>query len=118
MLRRAFDEARRRGLQAELILAGPGHEAASAGSATVLPYVPADDLPALYAGAIALTLPSRFEGFGFPALQAMACGTAVIPSTARALPEIVGSAGILLSPDDARAWNQAMLQLAHHPPLQ
>ena len=117
-LRRAFDEARRRGLDAELVVAGPGHEAASAGSATVLPYVAADDLPALYAGAIALTLPSRFEGFGFPALEAMACGTAVIASTAGALPEIVGTAGILLSPDDAGAWSQAMLELASDGALQ
>jgi glycosyltransferase involved in cell wall biosynthesis len=80
--------------------------------------VPPDELPALYAGAIALTLPSRFEGFGFPALEAMRCGTAVIGSTAGALPEIIGTAGILLSPDDAGAWSQAMLELAHDPALQ
>jgi glycosyltransferase involved in cell wall biosynthesis len=118
MLRRAFDEARRRGLQAELVLAGPGHNATSAGAVRTLPYVPPDDLPALYAGAIALTLPSRFEGFGFPALEAMRCGTAVIASTAGALPEIIGTAGILLSPDDGGAWSQAMLELAHDPALQ
>ena len=118
MLRRAFDEARRRGLTAELVLAGPGHEGGSVGAVRMLPYVPPDDLPALYAGAIALTLPSRFEGFGFPALEAMRCGTAVIASTAGALPEIVGTAGILLSPDDAGAWSQAMLELAHDPALQ
>src|SRR5438874_5168135 len=112
MLRRAFDEARRRGLEAELVLAGPGHEGGSPGTARVLPYVPADDLPALYAGAIALTLPSRFEGFGFPALEAMACGTAVIASSAGALPEIVGTAGILLSPDDAGAWSAAVVVVA------
>ena len=118
MLRRAFDEARRRGLEAELVLAGPGHEGESAGAVRMVRYVPPDDLPALYAGAIALTLPSRFEGFGFPALEAMRCGTAVIGSTAGALPEIVGTAGILLSPDDAGAWSQAMLELAHDPALQ
>ncbi len=118
MLRRAFDEARRRGLDAELILAGPGHEAGAAGAVRMLPYVPPDDLPALYAGAVALTLPSRFEGFGFPALEAMACGTAVIASTAGALPEIIGTAGILLSPDDAGAWSQAMLELARDSSLQ
>jgi glycosyltransferase involved in cell wall biosynthesis len=118
MLRRAFDEARRRGLQAELVLAGPGHGNASAGAVHTLPYVPPDDLPALYAGAIALTLPSRFEGFGFPALEAMRCGTAVIASTAGALPEIIGTAGILLNPDDAGAWSQAILELAHDPALQ
>ena len=118
MLCRAFDEARRRGLEAELILAGPGHDARSRSNVRVLPYVPADDLPALYAGAIAVTLPSRFEGFGFPALEAMACGTAVIASSAGALPEIVGTAGILLSPDDAGAWSQAMLELASDGALQ
>jgi glycosyltransferase involved in cell wall biosynthesis len=118
MLRRAFAEACRRGLQAQLILAGPGHEGASAGAVAVLPYVPPDDLPALYAGAVALTLPSRFEGFGFPALEAMRCGTAVIGSTAGALPEIIGTAGIILSPDDAGAWSQAMLELARDPSLQ
>jgi glycosyltransferase involved in cell wall biosynthesis len=118
MLRRAFDESRRRGLTAELVLAGPGHEEGSAGPVRMLPYVPPDDLPALYAGAIALTLPSRFEGFGFPALEAMRCGTAVIASTAGALPEIIGTAGILLNADDAGAWSQAMLELAHDPALQ
>ena len=118
MLRRAFDEARRRGLQAELVLAGPGHNDASEGAVRTLAYVPPDDLPALYAGAIALTLPSRFEGFGFPALEAMRCGTAVIASTAGALPEIIGTAGILLSPDDAGAWSQAMLELAQDAALQ
>jgi glycosyltransferase involved in cell wall biosynthesis len=119
MLRRAFAEARRRGLDAELILAGPGHDAKTSDNGVIaLPYVPPDELPALYAGAIALTLPSRFEGFGFPALEAMACGTAVIASTAGALPEIVGTAGVLLSPDDAGAWSQAMLELAQDPALQ
>ncbi|HEV3095784.1 MAG TPA: glycosyltransferase family 1 protein [Candidatus Dormibacteraeota bacterium] len=118
MLRRAFDDARRRGLEATLVLAGPGHDAASSDRVRVLPYVAAEELPALYAGAVALTLPSRFEGFGFPALEAMRCGTAVIASTAGALPEIVGTAGILLSPDDAGAWSQAMLELAGDPDLQ
>jgi glycosyltransferase involved in cell wall biosynthesis len=118
MLRRAFDEARGRGLEATLVLAGVGHDAGSGDSVRALPYVPADQLPALYAGAIALTLPSRFEGFGFPALEAMRCGTAVLASSAGALPEIVGTAGVLLSPDDAGAWSQAMLELARDPALQ
>src|SRR3989454_4796651 len=117
MLRRAFDEARRRGLHANLILAGPDHDAApSSDVVTTLPYVSPDDLPALYAGAVALTLPSRFEGFGFPALEAMGCGTAVIASSAGALPEIVGTAGILLRPDGTGASSPAMLELAGGPP--
>jgi len=94
----------------ELYTAGDGVQ--------VLAYVPHDDLPALYAGALALTLPSRFEGFGFPVLEAMRCGTAVLASDAGALPEIVGSAGILLSPDDPGSWSQAMIELAHDVELQ
>src|SRR5205807_84668 len=75
MLRRAFDEARRRGLRVNLVLAGPDHDAAPASDVvTTLAYVSPDDLPALYAGAVALTLPSRFEGFGFPALEGVGGG--------------------------------------------
>jgi glycosyltransferase involved in cell wall biosynthesis len=118
MLRRAFQEARGRGLDATLVLAGPGHDEAQADGVRAVHYVPPDDLPALYAGAIALTIPSRFEGFGFPALEAMRCGTAVIASTAGALPEVVGTAGVLLSPDDPRAWSQAMIELARDRELQ
>ena len=119
MLARAFADARRRGLNASLVIAGPGHAPGSGTDGVqVLPYVPAADVPALYSGALALTLPSRYEGFGFPALEAMRCGTAVIASTAGALPEIVGSAGILLDPDDAGAWSQAMIELAQDVALQ
>jgi glycosyltransferase involved in cell wall biosynthesis len=119
MLRRAFGEARRRGLEAELVLAGPDHDPSTAsGGIRILSYVAPEALPALYAGAVALLLPSRFEGFGFPALEAMRCGTAVIASAAGALPETVGSAGILLSPDDAGAWSQAMLELSGDADLQ
>ena len=101
-----------------LVSAVPTVSAPANDVVTTLAYVSPDDLPALYAGAVALTLPSRFEGFGFPALEAMRCGTAVIASSAGALPEIVGTAGILLSPDDPGAWSQAVLELAHDPALQ
>jgi glycosyltransferase involved in cell wall biosynthesis len=118
LLRRSFADARRRGLAARLVLAGPGHQPTAGDPVIALPYVPPDDLPALYAGAIALVLPSRFEGFGFPVLEAMRCGTAVIASTAGALPEIVGTAGILLDPDDVGAWSQALLEMAQDAGLQ
>lgn len=119
MLERAFADARRRGLNASLVFAGPGHsERPPLDGVRALPYVPAADVPALYSGALALVLPSRFEGFGFPALEAMRCGTAVIASTAGALPEIVGSAGILLDPDDTGAWSQAMIELSQDLALQ
>jgi glycosyltransferase involved in cell wall biosynthesis len=71
-------------------------------------YVERDDLPALYSGALGLTFPSLYEGFGLPALEAMSCGTPVLASTASSVPEVVGDAGILLDPNDAGAWADAV----------
>lgn len=63
-----------------------------------LGYVPETSLPGLYAGALALVLPSLDEGFGLPVLEAMACGAPVIATRAGALPEVVGEAGMLFDP--------------------
>ena len=69
-----------------------------------LSHVAEDDLPGLYAGASALLFPSRYEGFGLPALEAMACGTPVIAADGSALHEVVGRAGLLVDPEDAEGW--------------
>lgn len=70
-----------------------------------------DDLPALYSGAHALILPSFYEGFGFPPLEAMACGTPVIVSNRASLPEVVGDAGIQVEADDAEALAEAIMRI-------
>ena len=76
-----------------------------------LGYVPRRDLDALYREAVALTFPSRFEGFGAPILEAWTMGCPVIAADATALPEVVGDAGYLLSPDNPAEWANAMWDL-------
>jgi glycosyltransferase involved in cell wall biosynthesis len=67
-----------------------------------------DTLPALYNLAAVLVLPSFYEGFGLPTLEAMACGTPVIASNCSSLPEVVGDAGALIDPDDPAALASAL----------
>lgn len=66
--------------------------------------VPDEDLACLYRAAGVLALPSYYEGFGLPPLEAMHCGCPVVASKRASLPEVVGEAGILLEPDDVGAW--------------
>lgn len=67
-----------------------------------------EDLPAVYALAEAVLVPSLHEGFGLPALEAMRSGTAVIASDRTSLPEVVGEAGLLVDPGDLAAWATAL----------
>ena len=69
------------------------------------------DLPALYGGAAALVQPSLEEGFGLPALEAMACGAPVVAGRRGALPEVVGDAGVLVDPEDERALAAALARV-------
>jgi glycosyltransferase involved in cell wall biosynthesis len=75
-------------------------------------FVDEADKPALYRGAVALIFPSRYEGFGLPPLEALACGTPVVGSDATSIPEVVGDAGVLLPPDDAEGMAGALIRLA------
>jgi glycosyltransferase involved in cell wall biosynthesis len=65
-------------------------------------YIDEADKPAVYRGASTFVFLSRFEGFGLPPLEAMACGVPVVTSNASSLPEVIGEAGFGLDPDDAR----------------
>jgi glycosyltransferase involved in cell wall biosynthesis len=68
-----------------------------------------DDLAALYSHAEAFVLPSLYEGFGLPVLEAMACGAPVISSNAGPLPEVAGDAAVLLDPHEPGPWVESML---------
>lgn len=78
-------------------------------------FVPDDDLAYLYTRAYALVMPSLMEGFGLPAVEAMACGIPVLASTAGSLPEVVGEAGILYDPTDVDAMAGAIRSLGDDP---
>ena len=106
----------------QLVLAGVDRGVAAAltaraaaggvgGRVRILGPVSPERLLALYRGATALVYPSRYEGFGLPLLEAMACGTPVIAARAASIPEVVGDAGDLLDPDDPRAWAGAIAAL-------
>lgn len=99
----------------QLVHAGSGRgymRAEQAGHLRELGYVDERLLPGLYAGARALAMPSLYEGFGLPCLEAMACGTPVVASNVTALPETCGRVAALVDPHDQTAFADALHQLA------
>jgi glycosyltransferase involved in cell wall biosynthesis len=76
-------------------------------------YVSDAERESLLGAARLLVLPSWDEGFGLPALEAMAAGVPVIASNRGSLPEVLGDAAVLLPPDDAAAWAETIDRLAH-----
>jgi len=74
-----------------------------------LDFVPDNDLPALYRGALCFALPSLYEGFGLPVLEAMACGCPVVVSRVSSLPEIAGESGIYVDPTSVESITKGLL---------
>lgn len=110
----------------ELVLAGrPGWKAGpilarareQQGFVRTLDYVPQADLAGLYSGAQAFVFPSLYEGFGFPVLEAMACGTPVVCSNTSSLPEVVGEAALMVAPTDTQALAAAVGRVLDDPSL-
>jgi glycosyltransferase involved in cell wall biosynthesis len=73
-----------------------------------LTYVPDDDLAGLYSGAACVAIVSLYEGFGMPALEALACGARLVASNRGSLPEIVGGAAIVVDPLDVTSIAEAL----------
>ena len=73
-----------------------------------LGYIPRNELRVLYAGCQIFCYPSRYEGFGLPVLEAMACGTPVVTSDRCSLPEVVGDAALMIDPTQPPALYEAL----------
>ncbi len=95
-LSRLAAEAERLGVRADLRFPG---------------FIAEPELPALYGAAQIVAVPSLYEGFGLPVLEAMAAGCPVVCSAAAAHPEVAGDAALLLAPDDEEGWAAALAQL-------
>ncbi|MCC6178048.1 MAG: glycosyltransferase family 4 protein [Chloroflexi bacterium] len=80
-------------------------------------FIPDGELATLYSAAEMFAFPSHYEGFGLPALEAMACGTPVVASRASSLPEVVGDAGIQVDPNDREGLASALELLALNPDI-
>lgn len=106
----------------DLLIAGPPGWGAGTTLAriqtecTYLGYVPEAELPGLVAGAAVFVYPSLYEGFGFPVVQAMAAGVAVLTSNNSCLPEIAGDAAVLVDPHSASELAAALTRLFESEP--
>ena len=100
------------GWLSEPILAVIGNQSAVIRERIVMTgFVDEADKAALLSGATAVLYPSLYEGFGFPVLEAQACGTAVLTATTSSLPEVAGDAALLVDPLNTAAINQGMQRL-------
>ena len=116
-LLRAFTTARIKHPDLRLLIAGiPGRQAPpSMAGAVQLGRVVDEELADLYSAASCLVFPSRYEGFGLPCLEAMACGCPVAAFRNSSVTELVGDAGILVQDGDGAALGEAAAQLVDQP---
>jgi alpha-1,3-rhamnosyl/mannosyltransferase len=116
-LLRAWQTARAAGADVDLVLAGPSGKQAPAElpGARRLGHVDHATLVDLYTAAACFVFPSRYEGFGLPLLEAMACGCPVAAYSNSSITEVVGDAGVLVKDGDAEALGRAAAELACEP---
>ena len=119
----AMDVLHANGLRIPLVQCGPGMSSDTRSRSGHVPwlhhvgFVSDAELVTLYRRAVALVLPSRYEGFGLPVLEGMRAGCPVICANSSALPEVAGNAALLAPWDDAAALAAQMTRLANDPQL-
>ena len=124
MLIRAYAEARRQGVTEALVLGGGVgwgdlplrqliEELDLKGNVLLPGFIPSEEQALWYNAATLFAYPSRYEGFGLPVAEAMACGTAVVTSNRSALPEVVGNAGVTVDPDEPGDLADVLRRLLH-----
>jgi alpha-1,3-rhamnosyl/mannosyltransferase len=127
-LLRAFQQFLAKGNQAQLVIAGPMNEGEAelrrlaaeldiARHVVFTGFVNEADLPALYSAARVFVCPSLYEGFGFPVLEAMACGVPVACSSATSLPEVAGDAAAYFGPRDKEEFVSVLQSVFIDPEL-
>lgn len=100
--RGTLNEVKRLGLETEVIFTG---------------YISDEDLASYYSSAVALIMPSLYEGFGLPVVEAMACGCPVIASNSSSLPEVAGDAALFFAPRDSLELARCICRLIAEPTL-
>ena len=118
-LLRAWETAKQAGADVDLVLAGAASSQAPAemGAAKRVGYLEHSDLVDLYSAGTCLLFPSRYEGFGLPVLEAMACGCPVVTYRNSSLPEVAGDAAVIVTDGDFEAMGRAAAQIALDPNL-
>jgi glycosyltransferase involved in cell wall biosynthesis len=118
-LLRSWEVAKRAGANLDLVLAGAASRQAPAemGAARRLGYLEHSALVDLYSAATCLLFPSRYEGFGLPILEAMACGCPAVTYRNSSLPEVAGDAAAVVPDGDADAMGRAAAEIALDPQL-
>lgn len=116
-LLRAWETAKKAGADVDLVLAGAASRQAlvDVGDAMQLGYLKHSDLVDLYSAGTCLLFPSRYEGFGLPILEAMACGCPVVTYRNSSLTEVAGDAAVVVADGDFEAMGRAAAEIALHP---
>jgi len=106
----AFDKAKVESKLNKLVVVGGGVSRSNTKNLMYLGHVPTSELPALYSGASIFIYTSLYEGFGLPILEAFSCGCPVLTSNVSSMPEVAGSAAVLVDPESTEEITEGIVE--------